>query len=196
MALRFDPGFANPVTITKDIVSEVFASLQDLVGNQVLIGFPESADARQDGDPMNNAALAYVHEFGSPAANIPARPFLIPGVDKATDPALVQMRAAADAALVGDTAKADQALQAAGIIGANFARNEINSGNFVPLAPSTIRNRHRSRGTASMRKSEKQYMQLVDSGMSPADAQAATGIKPLINTSQLRNSITSVVRKI
>ncbi len=186
---------AKRVTITMDNVSKVFASLQSLVGKQVLVGIPESKTDRQDGGEVNNAQLAYIHEFGSPAANIPARAFLIPGVQKAEKPALYQLRKAAHAALDGDPGKSDQALNAAGVVASNSARNEISTGDFVPLSPSTIRNRRYGRQTASMRESEQVYLRLVSKGVDPGAAQAEVGIRPLINTGQLRNAITYVVRK-
>ncbi len=181
------------LTITRDNVAEVVTSISTLVSKQVLVGIPESTTDRSEGR-ITNAALGYIHEFGSPAANIPARPFLRPGVKKATPEALVQLRAAVQAALVGNKAKVDQSLNGAGLIAASGAKQEISSGDFAPLSPSTIRNRHRARQTASMRPSEEEYLGLVNGGMSPGEAQEATGIRPLINTGALRNSLTYVVR--
>lgn len=189
---------AKRLEIVKDETLAVFQAIEELVGKEVLIGIPESKNSRQavDGEaPINNAALGYLHEFGSPAQNIPARAFLIPGVQKAEKPALYQLRKAADATLDGQPKKADQYLNAAGVVGSNSARNEISTANFAPLSPATIRNRHRQRGTKSMRESEQVYLMLVSKGVDPGAAQTETDIRPLINTGQLRNSITYVVRK-
>lgn len=184
------------LSVKTDNVKAVLRSLQDLVGQQVLVGIPESTDSRDnDSGPVNNATLGYIHEFGSPAANIPARPFLIPGVESIEGRAAEQLKKAAQSAVAGDSKKATQYLNAAGSIGQSGARDKINSGPFVPLKPSTIRNRHRGRGTASMRQSEQDYLKMIASGMDPQSAQDAAGIKPLIDTGQLRNSITYVVRK-
>lgn len=182
------------VTVISDSVDRVLSSLKQLVGKQVLVGIPESETERDDG-PVTNAGLGYIHEFGAPEANIPARPFLIPGVEKAEEKAVAELRKAAEAALWCDTSKANQHLQAAGIIGETGAKDEISKGNFVPLKPETIANRHRDRRTQSMRQDEEHYLALVAGGMSPEGAQNATGIRPLINTGALRNSITHVVRK-
>jgi hypothetical protein len=184
------------LTVKQDNVKKVFQSIRDLVGQQVLIGIPDDNAGRKDGDPANNALIGYVMEFGSPAQNIPARAFLIPGVEKAETPALYQLRQAAKAALDGDKQKMEQKLNAAGIVGANSARYEINNGDFAPLSPQTILNRNRARGTKSHRKNELQYLALYSSGMSAIDAESIAGIKPLINTAQLRNSITYVLRKL
>lgn len=184
------------LTVTKDSVSQVIAGINELVQKQVLVGIPDSSTDRQseiDG-PMTNATLGYIHELGSPQANIPARPFLVPGVQKAEDKAVAYMEKAAVATLSRDPKKTNAYLNDAGIVAMNSARNEITTGDFEPLSPYTVAARHRSRNTKSMRKSEEKYLELVANGMSPAAAQEAAGIRPLINTGQLRNAITYVVR--
>lgn len=185
------------VTVTKDSVTQVVRAINELVGKQVLVGIPDSTTNRQQevDQPITNATLGYIHEHGSPAANIPARPFLVPGVEKAEEPALDQMQKAALATMRGDPRKAEQHMNRAGLIAMSSARREISEGDFEPLSPSTIRNRHRQRQTKSMRESERAYLELVDHGMEPAGAQEATGIRPLLNTGQLRNAITYVLRQ-
>lgn len=188
------------VTIIKDDVSKVFAAIRELVGTQALIGVPEDTTQRDPGDGedagITNAALGYIHEFGSPEHNIPARPFLIPGVEKARADVLVPLRAVADAAMKGDKSRVEVLLEAAGAIGRDAAKLEINTGNFAPLQPETIRRRNASRDTSAMRKAEKEYLKLIAGGASPAEAQEAAGIRALINTGQLRNALTYVVRKV
>lgn len=186
------------VVITKDRVNAVVGSINKLVGQQVLVGIPESTADRSDEDqgPINNATLGYIHEFGAPGANIPARPFLIPGVRKSEKTYLPHLRAAAKAALEGNTAASDKALAAAGMVAESAVKVEITTADFVPLKPSTVAARARSRGTKSRRSAEKQYLKLIASGATPADAQSAAGIRPLIDTGQLRNAVTSVVRKL
>lgn len=184
------------VSIIRDNVPQIVASITALVGKQVLVGVPDrtaNRDEEHDG-PVTNAMLAYIHEHGSPDANIPARPFLVPGVQSAEPDALRYLRLAAEATMRGDTRRADAYLNDAGIVGMNGARRMISYGDFVPLSPATVRNRHRSRGTQSRRASEDRYLELYAGGMSPAEAQAATGIRPLNNTGQLRNAITYVLR--
>jgi hypothetical protein len=193
---------ATRVTVTKDSVSAVVGALNWLTGRQVLIGIPEAKTERDDGEPgqpVTNAALLYIHEHGSPAANIPARPTLVPGVEKAEEDALVPLRAAAEAALATDRKKAERFLNQAGVIGMNSARAEINSNVPPPLSPATIRSRKYSRGTKSMRQSEKRYLEMISSGaqaagMSLGEIQDAAGIVSLVNTAQMRNAVTYVVR--
>lgn len=185
------------LVIKKNKAPEVLKALRDLTGAEVLVGIPESTTERQDGkgEDITNAALGYIHEFGAPAANIPARPFLIPGVENSLDRSTQQLELAAKAALKGDASAMDMRMEMAGQIAATSAKREISYGDFVPLKPSTVRNRLRGRNTKSRREAEQEYLRLVSGGMSEEDAQSAAGIRPLIDTGALRNSITSVVRK-
>lgn len=180
--------------VIQDRVKDVLDSVRALTKQKVLVGIPETTDARDDGE-INNATLAYIHELGAPGANIPARPFLVPGVRKSIRETTPHLRQACEAALDGKPEKAQRSLVRAGVVAENYAKREISTGDFVPLKPGTIAARFRSRNTQSQRQSEKQYLQLIGQGASPAGAQVAVGIHPLINTGVLRNSITSVVRQ-
>jgi hypothetical protein len=184
------------VLITKDRVSKVVGAINRLVGEQVLIGIPENTTSREneEGAPITNAALGYIHEFGAPGANIPARPFLVPGVRKAQRDVMPHLRAACAAALDGDRGKIPRELIAAGLIAEASAKREITTADFVPLKPATVRGRARKRGAKKMRAAETEYLRLIASGVSPAGAQAAAGIRPLIDTGALRASLTHVVR--
>lgn len=185
------------VAIVKDSVSRVVRSINELVGKQVLIGIPESTTDRDDEDeraPITNAELGYIHENGNPATNLPARPFLVPGVKSIEDVAVGELKKAAQVSLDGDVKKADVYLNRAGMIGMNGVKQEISYGNFEPLKPASVRSRRYNRKTQSLREDEKQYLKLVAQGMSPEGAQNVTGIQPLIDTGQLRNSINYVVR--
>lgn len=186
---------AKAVTIVKDDVAKVFKSIQDLVGKQVLVGIPDSGQNARDGEPVNNATIGYVMETGSPAHNVPARPFLVPGVKNSRSASLFQLRQAADAALKGDSAKMMQGLNRAGIAASNEVKHVINSNIPPPLKPGTIRNRHRGRET-KRRESEQVYLDLVKKGVDPGAAQGEVGIVALVNTGQLRNAVTYVVRDV
>lgn len=155
------------LTITKDTVAAVMASIKQLTGNQVLIGIPDSTAGREDG-PISNAAIGYIQENGSPAANIPARPFLVPGVNAARDACIAALRTGAKKALDGDKSAGDAALNVAGLKAQSSVRRTLTAGDgFASLAPSTLAAR-RARGR--------------------------TGTRPLVDSGQLRNSITYVVR--
>lgn len=185
------------VVIRKDRTRETLEMLKALTRSEVLVGIPESTTSRdnEDGADITNAQIGYLMETGSPAANIPARPSLIPGVEAAQDVAVAQLQEAAKAALRGDEGRAQAKMSDAGILCANSVKRTINSNIPPPLSPATIRGRAAARGSATPRASERAYLKMVSLGADPADAQAETGIVALVNTGQFRNSITSVVRK-
>lgn len=185
---------ASGLRTVTDNIAAVMRSINSLVKQDVMVGIP-AGPVREDGEPITNAALGYVHEFGSPITNVPARPFLIPGIQDAQPQIADQLRQAAVAALSGNPAQVDTRLSRAGLLAVNSVKARISSNIEPALSPETIKNRHRARGTKSQRLNEKAYAALVAGGDDPKDAQAASGIVSLINTGELRNSITYVIRK-
>lgn len=156
------------VTVTKDLLDRVHASLGVMASKRVLIGIPSTENGRQQGDAIGNAALGYVHERGSVIKNIPARPFLEPGVRAATPHALKALKQSAHATLSGNASALDTGLNTAGLIAQSTVKRTLRNGEgFAPLAPATLAARRR-KGFA--------------------------GESPLIRTGQLLNSITYVVR--
>ncbi|NSX05087.1 hypothetical protein [Cupriavidus gilardii] len=154
--------------IKVDRLKDVLQSINGLVQKQVLVGIPDSAPERKDDAPIGNAAIGYIQETGSPANNLPARPFLVPGVSDSLPKATAQLEKAATAALEGDPAAVERRLSSAGLEAQNSVRAKINSGIKPDLKPSTIADRLR---------------------------RGRTGTVPLVDTGQLRNSITYVIRR-
>lgn len=187
-----------PVKVTKDNFDKVMRSIANLTKTQALVGVPAEKAARkgEEGEkgPLNNAEIGYLMETGMPEKNVPARSFLVPGIEVVKDRIAAELRTGATKALGGDTGAAETVLGRVGMIAQAAVRQKITDGPFVPLSPKTVEARARRRGT-KRRKSEKKYLEMVASGSTPAEAQAATGIKPLIDTSQLRNAIGYVVRR-
>lgn len=156
------------VKVTKNDIPRLLREIQALTGKTVLVGIPEDSAEREDGAPISNATIGYLNEYGSPAQNIPPRPFLIPGVQKAQDKVAGQLGKGAAAALEGDAATTTAALTAAGLIAQSSVKDALTHGEFTPLADSTLKARKR-KGFA--------------------------GEKPLIVTGSLRNAITFVVEE-
>ncbi|RQR87722.1 MULTISPECIES: hypothetical protein [unclassified Burkholderia] len=182
------------VKITIDKLGDVIKAISQLSNKDVLVGIPDSAPERTD-TPITNAQIGYVMETGSPANNIPARPFLVPGIASVQEEVAARLRNGALSALSGSASGTDGALKAAGMVGQSAVKKKINDGPFTPLSPRTIAQRKRGRQTQSTRKAEKQYAELLAQGKTEQEAQDIAGIKPLINTGSLRNSVTFVVRK-
>ena len=185
----------NGTSVRIDVASQVLKSIQAFDKLRVLVGVPESTAGREDyeGQEINNATIGYLMENGSPAANIPARPHLVPGVQSAGPEIVKRYRAAAQKTLAGETRALGIAHQVVGQIAADKVRLKIATGPFQPLAPSTVAGRARQRGTGK-RPGEIEYARLIRQGETPASAQAAAGIQPLINSGQYSASIIFVVR--
>lgn len=151
-------------------------SLKRLQKTMIFVGIAKGSDkdARKDNGPDNHL-LGFVHEYGSPAANIPARPFLRPGVKSAHDQIASGLEQALKAALRDDADGMQAALDMTGIQAVSAVKSFMRdpSPPFVELKPATLRNRHRSRMTKTKRENEV----LNES------------VKPLLNTGALRNAI-------
>lgn len=107
------------------------------------------------------------HVVPAHSIHIPPRPFLVEGIQDNQDEINKYLGRAAKSALNGDLEGIETNLHAAGLSGQNGARNKILTGPFIPLKPSTIKNRL-SRGR--------------------------TGTVPLNDTGGLHNSITYALR--
>ncbi len=157
--------------VTKDKVANVLAGLKSLAKSEVLVGIPSSTAERQpdpsEPHPLNNAEIGYLMENGSPATNTPARPWLEPGVANEKPGIVKVLRKGADEVLSGHRDAAVKSLVAAGLLGERGAKRKITDGPFAPLAPSTIAKRK---------------------------ARGRTSEKPLIDSGQMRNAVTSVIR--
>ena len=155
------PTFNVTVKSGKDALG----SLRDLAARQALVGWPEETGSR-DGEPVTNPELAYIHTYGSPARNIPARPILEPAIKAPGNkaPILEELEAGAKAVLDGNLRNGLLHLNRAGQLAADAARLwfvDARNG-WAPNAPATI---------------------------------AAKGSdRPLIDTGELRKALTYVVR--
>jgi phage gpG-like protein len=145
------------------------AAFKNLSSKEVLVGIPSEATERDGSEPITNAELGYIHEHGSPEMNIRARPFLAVGVRLVKPKIAKQFKTSAQRVLKSGKDDNDVGLNRVGMIAQNSVRKTINDGTgFEALSDKTLKAR-RKRGR--------------------------TGIKPLIDTGQLRNSITYVIRK-
>jgi hypothetical protein len=145
------------------------AAMKELENIQVLVGIPEDESARQEGK-ITNAALMYIHSNGSPKQGIPARPVIEPALELNKERIGTVIGAAMKAAMAGDTSTMRQQLERAGLAGQNAAKDWFTnpSNNFAPL-------------------SEERRKQKEKKG---SDIE-----RPLIDTGDLQNSITYVVRE-
>lgn len=176
------------VTCTVDRSKDLEASLKLLASREVLVGIP-AAKGQRKAEPgedaaMTNAEIGYIQETGSPARNIPARPFLIPGIRKARETIVAQLRAAGKAALDGNERGVLTALNKAGLLGQNAVRNMFVDNEWPALAESTLDKRTpATRGENG---------KLLRRGKSRRER---GNINPLILSGQLRKAISYIVQK-
>jgi len=170
----------------KDILPEVKVRMSSLTSKEVLVGVPQDKTTRKE-DGMTNAALAYIHDNGSPAGNIPARPFMRPGIAEAKSEVIRRMKQGAAKILRGEEGAEDATLMAVGLAAQAKIRAAINAGIPPALADSTLRARIRNRKGVKGARAE---LASRKAGNLPS----LTLAKPLVNTGQLRNSINFVIR--
>lgn len=181
------------IKVTADSVEELRDMLRQLVEKEVLVGFPEDTTARdpslqtQSAPDITNAALGYIHDNGQPEQNIPARPFMYPGMANAKEAATRHLAWTARQVLNRTGVDAiDQGFNRVGLSVQAAVRRKINEGVPPPLSEWTLRDRAR-RG----RKGAKQELANRAAGL-PASTDLA---KPLVDTGQLRNAVNYVIRK-
>lgn len=157
--------------VIKDHMPALRKSLAALTVHRVLVGVPAEKALRkpEDGekDPPNNAAIGYWMENGVPEANIPARPWLGPGIATVQKDINARFEACAKGVLDGLPVSVDRTLNIVGLMAQNAVKSKIDNGPFIPLSPRTLAARRR---------------------------RGRKGDKPLIDTGQLRASVTYVIR--
>jgi phage gpG-like protein len=160
------------VKMTYDAVPRIQAAMRALGRSRVLVGIPAENGGRTpepgSGEIINNAALGYIHENGSPAANIPARPFLVPGIVEAQEQIADTLESSVRKMVSAEGSRESmaKALHSVGLVAVSAVRRKLTDGPFAPLAPRTLAKRK---------------------------ARGVKRTKPLIDTGQMRNSITYVV---
>lgn len=163
--------------VVTDKAFDIGAAMKLLTKQSVLVGIPADKERNADDDsPVTNAELGYIHENGSPDNNLPARPFLMPGIRACHAKVVDQLRDAGRKALEGNATGVNQALERAGIIGQNSVRAQFVDNDWQELADTTLD----KRGPAKRDEDGK------------ITKRGATN--PLLDTSQLRKSITYVVK--
>jgi hypothetical protein len=178
---------ADTITVMNNAPA-VEKALNDLTHRKVMVGIPSTDPSRSGA--ITNAALGYIHEFGNPGRNIPARPFLVPGVRSVQPQSIAGLKRAAKAAMEGNNDLMEKQLEAIGQRAATAVKAKMTAGLAPPLAASTVRARLRK-----TKAGQKQLRKLKAAGTNLTDWGAAN-LRPLIDTGQLRQAVTYVVRKV
>lgn len=166
---------------TNDPLQRMQQVVKYALRQKLLIGIPAEKNARPDGT-ATNAQLGYWHEYGAPEANLPARPFLAPGMEKAEPMIVAELarammkgieRAGRDGDVSGGKAAIDEGLNRVGLRAVDIIKGQITAGLSPPLAERTVYARlHRKK-----------------------NRRTGPDMKPLIDTGQLLRSISYVIRR-
>lgn len=174
----------NGLTVLFDRTAEFLEGVKVLTTTRVLVGVP--ADKAGRSEAIDNASLAYIHDRGAPEANIPARPFMKPGIASVQDKIEAGLKKAGELALSNGGAAVARQYERVGTLARDAIKRKINEGIPPPLAESTLKARARRGRKGAVKELARRAKGL------PADIVYA---KPLIDTGQLRNAISYVVRK-
>jgi hypothetical protein len=190
MADEVNLGFS----VTHDEMVSFMKALEEMQAKSVMAGFPQEESPREDAEgdeePITNAALAYIHNTGMPEQNIPARPFMVEGIENKREEITDGMQAAGVAALDGDVDTVEQALNAVGMAAKLGIQTKIVDGPFEPLAESTLKARARNAGSAVAAAAQQE----LDS-RAAGNAPGVDLARPLNVTGQMRNAVNYVLRE-
>lgn len=183
-------GESSYTVKTKKDMRALLSDLNALAQRRVLFGVPEDENSRGENgykDPIGNAALAYIHDNGSPAQGIPARPFMQPGIKKAQNKINQELKLAAQKFMLGNEEEGTVHLERAGFHAVSSIRKVIEKGiGFTPLKRATLLGR--------LRKRKSLYSQLK--GKKEDREEIMASFKPLIDTGEMMKSITYVVEDV
>lgn len=158
---------SKPFLVTEDRTDEFKKLIERYKNDEVLVGIPR-AETEREGEPIGNAAILAINEFGSPNNNIPPRPVMAIGIRNAQQAIADEFKKAVQLSLKKGLSSLSVYYNRVGIIASNSVKKVINSQLGID-AP--------SEATLEARKS-----------------QGFKGTKALIVTGQLRNAITYVVK--
>lgn len=140
------------LTVRTDNASSILEALKKLSKTDVLVGIPAEKAVREDGEKLNNAEIGYLQstgatiQIGGTTVTLPPRPFLEMGIDNTKPRTTAHLKAAAIAALEGNSDAAVRELESAGQIARDGAKSVISSGDQLhPLSDKT-KERRRAEG--------------------------------------------------
>lgn len=155
------------IEVTYDGFKQMMNGLDWIENSGVYVGVPEDESSREDED-ITNAELLFIHTNGSLINNVPARPVIEPALREDSERLSSMLGKAFVYALQGKFEFASEQLKKTGMRGQKVARAWFKNpkNNWPPNAPSVVR--------AKLRK-------------------GSTNPRPLIDTGELRRSITYVI---
>lgn len=176
--------------VTYDALPELMKAIKRLVRDEVLVGVPAENTERDDPESkaagITNASLAYIHDNGAPEMKIPARPFMIPGMERSKPHVIPILTKTAQYALAAQPGKIKEGFERVGLVVVDNIHDIIQEGIPPPLAPSTLKKR-----AAKGRKGAQKELDRRGQGIAPGLDLA----KPLLDTGEMNKAIVYVIRK-
>ena len=180
-------------------------AIAQLLKTRLLVGIPGDStrepEPGQKGAPISNGALGYLLEHGDDEHNLPARPFLIPGVRAALPEITKGMHRAAVGALSGKPSEIKVGFERAGLLAVASVKMTMQAGPFAPLSVRTIEQRARRRNPETGKllrdgRSEdaRSYLKLSKEGAPDWALNGAGLAKPLLDTFSLYTSIQYIIK--
>jgi hypothetical protein len=163
---------AKPFLKVSDYTQAFRQSIAALKDLETLVGIPSSKASRDpeendDMEPINNAGIMFINEYGTADGKIPPRPAMRNGIKNAQDDIAAEFKKCAQSVL-GKPQSTEVYFERVGIIASNSVKKVINDQDGIDKP--------------------------ADSTLAARKAQGFKGTKALIVTGQLRNAITYVVR--
>lgn len=159
---------SEPFLITQDFTRDFEKIIKSFKRDAVLVGIPEADATREEDAPINNAALLAINEFGSPVNNIRPRPVMAIGIKNAQEAIAEQFKRGVTDAFSRGVSALSVVYNRVGLIASNSVKKAINA--------------------------QEGFDKPADATIAARRAAGFKGIKALIVTGQLRNSITYVVK--
>lgn len=179
--------------VTADNMRAFADAITELTSEAVMAGFPADEKPREDeeGNPslITNAALGYIHNTGVPELNIPARPFMVEGIESKQTQIVTALEQTGIAALDGDRDATKAGLDSVGMLAQAGIRQKIVDGPFVPLKESTLRGRVQMGGDIGTAAAAELASRRAGNAPNPDN------VRPLNATGQMRNAVNYVIRK-
>lgn len=162
-----------------NVMKQLFDAFRFASKEDVLVGIPAEKTAAY-GSGITNVQLMYIHTHGSPINNIPPRPTIEPAILDPSNRRVLQdlMGDSLASAFRGNVQGGRAGYARAGQMAVNMVRARFGGGSLAPNAPITV-------SGGWMRNK-------VTGGMIYVKGKGSSA--PLIDTGQLRNSITYVIR--
>ncbi len=158
------------LTVTSDFTKDFNDIIKKFKNDAIRVGIPQEENTREE-DPIGNAAILAINEFGSPTNNVAAWPVMSIGIRNAQDEIAEQLKNAATKALTQGFNAVEAYYNRAGIIASNSIKKVINAQEGLPDG------------------------RPMDSTLAARKSKGFLGTKAMIVTGQVRNAITYVINK-